>query len=254
MAEFLATEGVSHALAEIVKRAQERLVLISPYLKVNPRIKEFIEDKNRLKIDIRIIYGKEDPPPEEIAWLKSMTSVRTSFCRNLHAKCYLNENEALLTSMNLYEFSQVNNYEMGILVYREQEPDLYKEILEESRQIERNSVENPLMATMGYVAEKPLTKYSVLDPTRGNARPDPPNPKAGFCIRCKVAMPTNPTRSYCKPCYTIWNKFQNKDYPENHCHACGKKHRTSFRKPLCRECFKKYPEFFKPRPAAAPKV
>ena len=253
MAKFLATEGVSHALSEIVKRAQERLVLISPYLKVNPRIKELIEDKNRLKIDVRIIYGKEDPPPEEIAWLHSMTSVRTSFCKNLHAKCYLNENEALLTSMNLYEFSQVNNYEMGMLVYRDQEPGLYKEILEESRRIERNSDENPVMTVMGYVAEKP-PKYSALDPKRGNTRPDPQNLKAGVCIRCKVAIQTNPTRPYCKPCYASWNKFKNKDYPENHCHACGKKHRTSLRRPLCLDCFKKYPEFFKPRPAAAPKT
>lgn len=253
MAEFCDTTGVSHALTEIVKGAQERLVLISPYLKVNPRIKELIEDKNRLKIDVRIIYGKEDPPPEEIAWLQSMTSVRTSFCKNLHAKCYLNENEALLTSMNLYEFSQVNNYEMGILVYREQEPALYKEILEESMRIVRISKENPVTTATGYVAEKP-PKYSALDPTRGNTRTDPQNPKAGFCIRCKVAMPSNPTRPYCKSCYARWARYKNEEYLENFCHTCGTKHRTSLRKPLCLDCFKKYPKFFKPRPAAAPKA
>ena len=33
-----------------------------------------------------------------------MNSIQTLFRRNLHAKCYLNEKEALLTSMNLYEF------------------------------------------------------------------------------------------------------------------------------------------------------
>jgi len=31
--------------------------------------------------------------PEENNWLKSMTSIRSSFCKHLHAKCYLNENE-----------------------------------------------------------------------------------------------------------------------------------------------------------------
>lgn len=253
MAEFVVRTGVSDRLERIVKSAQERLVLISPYLDFNKHIKELIEDKNRLKIDVRIIYGKRDLYPEVKTWLEAMDFVRTSFYENLHAKCYLNENEALLTSMNLYEFSQVNNYEMGMLVYRDQEPGLYKEILEESRRIERNSDENPVMTAMGYVAEKP-PKYSALDPRRGNTRPDPQNLKAGVCIRCKVAIQTNPTRPYCKPCYASWNKFKNKDYPENHCHACGKKHRTSLRKPLCLDCFKKYPEFFKPRPAAAPKT
>ena len=70
-----------------------------------------------------------------------MDSIRTSFCKNLHAKCYLNENRALLTSMNLYEFSQVNNYEMGVLVVREEERELYDEIYRESMRIVRSSEE-----------------------------------------------------------------------------------------------------------------
>ncbi len=48
--------------------------------------------------------------------------------QDLHAKCYLNENEALLTSMNLYEFSQSNNDEMGLIVSKREEPDLYDKI------------------------------------------------------------------------------------------------------------------------------
>ena len=116
MTKFFATTGVSHSLEEIIKNASERLVLISPYLKVNDRLKELLEDKDRMKIDVRVIYGKSELQPEESDWLDSMASIRTSFCKNLHAKCYLNENEALVTSMNLYEFSQVNNYEMGLLI------------------------------------------------------------------------------------------------------------------------------------------
>ena len=141
MAEFLTTTGVSYRLEEIIKSSMERLVLISPFLRVNERIKELLEDKDRLKIDVRVIYGKNELQPEENNWLESMTSIRTSFCKNLHAKCYLNENEALLTSMNLYEFSQVNNNEMGILVSREKEPELYNEILQESMRIVRVSEE-----------------------------------------------------------------------------------------------------------------
>ena len=122
MAEFLTTTGISYRLEEIIKNARERLMIISPFLRVNDRIKELLEDKDRLKIDVRVIYGKNELQPTENNWLESMTSIRTSFCKNLHAKCYLNEDEALITSMNLYEFSQVNNNEMGIRVVREEEP------------------------------------------------------------------------------------------------------------------------------------
>lgn len=54
--------------------------------------------------------------------------IRTSLCNSLHAKCYLNENEAIVTSMNLYSFSQQNNDEMGIHVTKENDTDLYNDI------------------------------------------------------------------------------------------------------------------------------
>lgn len=67
--------------------------------------------------------------------------MRTSFCENLHAKCYVNEREAIVTSMNLYEFSQVNNHEMGIYVTKADDPQLYEEIYTEARRLIRISEE-----------------------------------------------------------------------------------------------------------------
>ena len=58
MAQFLTTTGVSYRLEEIIKTATERLVIISPFLKVNDRLKELFEDRDRMKIDVRVIYGK----------------------------------------------------------------------------------------------------------------------------------------------------------------------------------------------------
>ena len=141
MAKFLDTTGISYHLEQIIKNANERLVLISPFLKINDRIKELLEDKDRLKIDIRVIYGKNELQPEENNWLKSMNSIRSSFCKNLHAKCYMNEKEALITSMNLYEFSQSNNNEMGIHVTRESDQQLYLDIDKEAKRLIRISDE-----------------------------------------------------------------------------------------------------------------
>ena len=86
MAKFLNTSAINYYLEELIKRSTERLILISPFLKLNDRIKELLIDKDRLKIDIRIIYGKSELQPEELAWLKNLTYVRVSFCKNLHAK------------------------------------------------------------------------------------------------------------------------------------------------------------------------
>ena len=141
MAKFLNTSATNYFLEELIKNAKERLILISPFLKLNDRIKELLEDKNRLKIDVRIVYGKVELQPEEINWLKELEYVRTSFCKNLHAKCYLNERMCIITSLNLYEFSQVNNNEMGILVEREHDHGLYVDAYDEAQRIIRVSDE-----------------------------------------------------------------------------------------------------------------
>jgi len=70
MAKFLNTSAANYYLEELIKNASDRLILISPFLKINDRIKELLEDKNRLKIDVRIVYGKSKLQPEEINWLK----------------------------------------------------------------------------------------------------------------------------------------------------------------------------------------
>lgn len=141
MAKFLNTSATNYFLEELIKNATDRLILISPYLKLNDRIKELLEDKNRLKIDVRIVYGKNELQPQEINWLKELTYVRTSFCKNLHAKCYINEEYCIVTSLNLYEFSQVNNNEMGVYISREEDPDVYRDAYEEAQRIIRISDE-----------------------------------------------------------------------------------------------------------------
>lgn len=141
MAEFLDTTAINYRLEQLIKNAKERLILISPFMKLNDRIKELLEDKNRLKIDVRVIYGKNELQPEEINWLKELEYIRTSFCKNLHAKCYLNEDSCIITSLNLYEFSQINNNEMGVFISKEEDLKLYEDTYSEARRIVRISDE-----------------------------------------------------------------------------------------------------------------
>lgn len=141
MAKFLNTSGTTYHLEALIKHARDRVILISPYLKFNDRIKELIEDKNRMKIDVRMVYGKTELQPAEMNWLRSLTYVRTSYCRNLHAKCYLNEDSCIISSLNLYDFSQVNNNEMGILLCRHDDERVFADAYEEALRIIRISDE-----------------------------------------------------------------------------------------------------------------
>ena len=51
--KFLNTCATNYFLEELIKNAKDRLILISPFLKLNDRMKELLADKNRLKIDVR---------------------------------------------------------------------------------------------------------------------------------------------------------------------------------------------------------
>jgi hypothetical protein len=141
MAKFLNTSATNYYIEELIKNAKDRLILISPFLKLNDRIKELLEDKDRLKIDVRIVYGKSELQPKEINWLNELSFIRTSFCKNLHAKCYMNEEGAIITSLNLYEFSQVNNNEMGVFISRNEDAEMYRDTYEEAQRIIRISDE-----------------------------------------------------------------------------------------------------------------
>jgi len=138
MAEFLDTTAISYHLERLLKTAKRRIVLISPYLKLRPRVRQLIEDAARIGVQIQIVYGKKEQC-DEVAVLKAMTRVSVTFCKNVHAKCYLNEDFGMVTSLNLYDFSQANNQEMGILFTKLTEPDLYQSVSQEALRIIRIS-------------------------------------------------------------------------------------------------------------------
>lgn len=141
MAKFLNTSAANYYLEEIIRLARDRLILISPVLKLNDRVKELLEDKNQRKIEVHLAYEKNDLEPEEINWLRRLSYIRTSFCRNLHAKCYLNEQFGLVSSLNLHELSHAKSNEIGVLISKDDDEDLFQNLSDEADRIIRISDE-----------------------------------------------------------------------------------------------------------------
>ena len=231
MAKFLNSSGISYHLENLIKNAEVSLFLVSPFLKFNPRIKQLLDERNRLRLDIRIIYGKVDLQTEESKWLKSMDSIKVLFSKNLHAKCYINEKEAIITSMNLYDFSQQNNNEMGIYVKKEEEPELYQEIYNEVNSLIRTS--EHVSISIEKVEKKENNKNSEKKEVTKNE-------DKGHCIRCDEKIKLATDHPLCKKCYTSWNKYGDPTYEENFCHICGKENSSSMEKPVCYSCYKKH--------------
>ena len=141
MAKFLNTSAANYYLEEIIRLAHDRLVLITPALKLNDRVKELLKDKNQRKIEVHLAYEKNELLPEEITWLRALSFVRTSFCRNLHAKCYLNEQFCIVSSLNLHELSHAKSNEIGLLVSKNDDGELFQSLSDEADRIIRISEE-----------------------------------------------------------------------------------------------------------------
>ncbi len=135
MAEFLTTTGNAHYLEQIILKATKELIIVSPYLKMNHIVFERLNDAQKRGVLITIIYGKSELNEIEERKLYSIENIEIYFNQHLHAKCYCNENMLIISSMNLYEFSEKNNREMGVFFTKDENLDIYKNATEEIHSI-----------------------------------------------------------------------------------------------------------------------
>ncbi len=139
MATFLTTEDIVSHLHKIIEQAAGELILISPYIDADDETMNRLRDKAG-KTAIHVVYRykkstkRPNLNPDDRAFFDSI-GARVSSLKDLHTKCYLNQKEALVTSMNLYRYSQENNDEMGILVSKQDDSVLYEAIYREANRL-----------------------------------------------------------------------------------------------------------------------
>jgi hypothetical protein len=246
MAEFLDTQGISYYLKRLINNSIDKLYLISPYLQLNNQLKLSLEDRHKFSIDIIIIYGKiSDINPEDSAWLQSMPGIKLLFHKDLHAKCYFNEKEAIITSMNLYMFSQQNNVEMGIYISKEKDEELYKQVANEVDRIKRGSEHRTI--SVQKVENKKLVTPKESIPYKERFKKNDFK-RTGYCIRTRVEIPFNINEPMCYDAKKIWSKFSNPEYPESFCHFSGEPSNgeTSFSHPILKKNWQKAMELHNP--------
>jgi len=130
MARFLNTRKAVSEIEDLIRDADQKLILISPYLKLSKDFKELLTYRNSKDKITTVIFGKQELNPNEMKFLQALRFVILKYNQDLHAKCYLNDDKMIITSLNLYEFSMNNNKEMGVLINKNDESD--KELFEDA--------------------------------------------------------------------------------------------------------------------------
>lgn len=232
MAEFLTTNGTSYNIENIIIDAKGRLILISPYLQLSKTFYERLKDASNRNVKVTIVYGKDELKPNEKNSLAELKNVELKFFQNLHAKCYLNESKMVITSMNMYEFSEKTNREMGVLIDSSKDKELFDKAIAEVKSILESAESIPLQKT------ERQTILKVSDNKQTTNKPKYQSKPRGYCIRCEERIDLNPTKPYCGDCFSIWAQYENPEYVENVCHMCGEYADTTMIKPLDYDCYK----------------
>ncbi|MBQ1728088.1 MAG: hypothetical protein II039_11950 [Treponema sp.] len=230
--EFLTTKGIAASIEKIIRTAREHIVIISPYIKVDKTYIERLHEADRNNIQIHIVFGKKDMADFEKDKFQNFRNLYIYFLENLHAKCYMNENSALITSMNLYGYSEENNREMGLFINRSDNYDLYDEINRECLSIKDSADSYTLNNKDDF-----LYFPDISFPNSNNSED-----LEGHCIRCGTRIYLNPNYPLCDDCYRVWAQYNNPKFQENYCHKCGRsifwyeEQPISYDHPLCSRC------------------
>lgn len=221
MSTFIETCGINAAIETLLRDTKGDVYIVSPFLKFCNRFKDDMIRRNEQRYETYIIYGKTDLQPDVSHLLRDLKFVHVRYCEDLHAKCYCNRSVAIITSMNLYEYSQINNEEMGLIVCSKDEPETFEKILNSVYRLMSKSGEVEL-STKKSVPKKSKSEYTV-----------------GHCIRCGSEIPMNVLKPYCDKCFKSWNKYHDAKYVEKDgfCHLCGHSNPSTLEKPVCRTCF-----------------
>jgi phosphatidylserine/phosphatidylglycerophosphate/cardiolipin synthase-like enzyme len=257
MAEFLTTQGTAYHLENIVTNAAKWLVLISPFLNITENLLSRLQEAEKRKVKICIVYGKDDLNPAEKVKLRKLESLTLRYYKNLHAKCYINEDSMIITSMNLHGFSEQTNREMGVLIRKNIAVDekIYDDAIKEVKSIIDLSIEGynsketedqSKVRPRAYQAafKKDVRSQggeSFISYLKTILTKDVTSffSKYGHCIRCNKQIPYDPNKPYCKECYFSLPEWVDTSNKEKFCHSCGKRDKSSMLYPLCRPCFQK---------------
>ena len=269
MAKFIKNSEINSELEKLIENADSQLILISPFIKMHDRVKSLLKRKiENPQLEVTVIFGKNPENKEksinaeDLSFLKELPNIEIRYEERLHAKYYANDDSAILTSMNLYDFSQNNNVEFGILTkatflgsYLNIGDPIDKEAYEFANEIIESSL---LMFEKRPIKEKRRLygqKFSgesevVVDNIDSNFRPkenikkSKPVTLQGYCIRTGQNIKFNPERPFTYKAYKDWAKFENPEYPEKYCHFSGEPSNgnTSQKHPILKKNWQKAKE------------
>ena len=113
MSHFLNREKFNFWIPKLITQADEEVLLIVPYIQTSSTILKALQKANKNNKRIIIVYRENKLTDKERSKLLALDNLDLLHHPNIHCKCYYNGDLLIIGSMNLYEYSEKNNREMG---------------------------------------------------------------------------------------------------------------------------------------------
>jgi phosphatidylserine/phosphatidylglycerophosphate/cardiolipin synthase-like enzyme len=112
--ELLNTTELNLEIENMLKQEKHFILILSPYLELTDKIQTILSISSA---EVVILYRETRKEKKKVEELKaSMPNVIFHCIPNFHAKSYITSGKMIITSLNLYEHSQNNNFELGVIL------------------------------------------------------------------------------------------------------------------------------------------
>lgn len=253
MSEVIVNRDLKHNIEATLRNAQRYVFIISPYIDIGTGMQKALSEMSNDTI-ITVVYRKSGGSSHKSGindasrtFLRSLPNTEFVVVENLHAKIYMNEDAAIISTMNLTQSSN-HNFEIGVGIDRFQDVEMYDDTLKyiiymlqsDKSDLTEERFENikpRLTFTLDIYGKEIKINGEVISKEDLKKLQTDCNVKHGYCIRCKTPdIEFNPIAPYCKSCFNVWLQFKNRDYIENCCHRCGRDVGSFIDATLCDSC------------------
>lgn len=250
MAKFIKNRGLVQKIVDVIEEADDFVFIVCPFYKIPKDELLALQEADKKNVKINLIYSKSELHRNDISKLSGIRNLHVYYIENLHAKCYANEKEVIVSTMNMHEYSFKHNIEMGVLFGKRYDEDNYSKALRELQRIQSRSIKQSVKALesgMLKMVNDNLNPVNIVKRTYGYVERKMDRQHHGYCIRTGAKIEFDIDRPFSKDAYYEWREYMNADYPEKYCHFSGERSNgeTSMNYPIARKNWEKACRIYK---------
>lgn len=268
MSKFITGKELEEAVDKTIWEAEYQLMIVSPYIKLDDHFRKlFIEHLHKPKLHITIMFGKNEGRVDksfnktDLEFFLQFPNISIVYVPTLHAKYYANDLMGVVTSINLYDYSFVNNIEFGVLfehkilsLKKNADDDIWDKCQAIANENEVVYVKRPIFEkgflgmSKNYMGSKVLLDrtqelYRSKQLTKGSKKLEEFEDELSSTIDYNERPTREEVKKPVKPVYKESKPTPEKHFEPGYCIRTGEKIAFNPERPLSYQAFKSWSKF-----------